>query len=367
MDWLDRASLLGAQLRAAPDLEAGRAYPAAFSIIRTVLEHHLIDRLIVLGHQWRQEVRVAPPRDPDEYESQLQAAEARGTIVNFTRTSERRFLVVRKAPHFENDPDEWISTYSEWAEHYNPFSGPPNVQDQLIGAFMDVADRTRLARESHELRERVFSFRALREHLDLNGLLGPVDAIQLGIHYGFLSAFTHPTAAGYSAALGRHRPRSAAYDHYCSELLALYVCRIACLEIGVVREGLARKPQCGLARASEVDRLVDETVERIDHFWFFGGSPTDYDRVMTANYLTNQTLDENFRYRKWSIRTALRSTRSATSPARWGGSSACTNRFVKSRPGSDTDHRGNAATPTGTGLDVRHSSSRGCVRCTVGR
>jgi hypothetical protein len=98
--------------------------------------------------------------------------------------------------------------------------------------------------------------------------------------------------------LGRHRPRSAAYDHYCSELLALYVCRIACLEIGVVRDGLARKPQCGLAGAGEVNGLVDDSVAQIDYFWFFGGLPTDYDRVMTANYLTFQTLDENFRYRK---------------------------------------------------------------------
>jgi len=298
MDWLDRTSLLGVQLQTALDLEAIRSYPAAFSVVRTALEHHLIDRLIVVGHRWRQEVKVPPPKDPDQYENELQDAEKAGTIVSFERTSKRRFLVVRTAPHFENEPDQWISTYSGWAEHYNPFGGPVNLQDRLIGAFMNVSDRTRLAKESQDLRERVFSFRALREHLELNGLLDARDRVQLGIHYAFLSGFTHPTAAGYGVALGRNRPRARRYDHYCSELVALYVSRIACLEIQTLMAGLARKPECTLASREELTKSVLTTEDRIGYFWFLGGSPTEYDAVMTANYLTYQTLDENFHYRE---------------------------------------------------------------------
>jgi hypothetical protein len=55
-----------ASIRAALNIEEVHAYPAVFSIIRTALEHYLIDRLIVLGHHWCQEVRVPPPRHPDD-------------------------------------------------------------------------------------------------------------------------------------------------------------------------------------------------------------------------------------------------------------------------------------------------------------
>lgn len=68
-----------------------------------------------------------------------------------------------------------------------------------------------------------------------------------------------------------------------SELLLLYVIRIADMELTALDEALSRPPNCQLQGAKEVSVRVHAAREESKHFWFLGGAPTDWDRAVAAN------------------------------------------------------------------------------------
>jgi hypothetical protein len=68
-------------------------------------------------------------------------------------------------------------------------------------------------------------------------------------------------------------------------LLLLYVGRIAAREIESIAEGLQRKPRCALRSWEQLRTLIGTVDDLTAYGWFLGGSPTEYDRVTTANLL----------------------------------------------------------------------------------
>lgn len=288
MAWRDRAGLLARHLSAALALEAIAEYASAFAVIRTALEHHLTDRLIIAANRYEHELTAPSDEAADklEREYRLLVTDPDSDVQSVRRLRGRRLRVMRHAPRFTEARDQWLSMQSAWADRYNPFTGRERHLEHVEAPFMDLAELKAQAREAGELWERIFSFRGLRTNLTMNGLLTPAELLQVELHYAFLSAFAHPTNAGYEEAFGRDEPRTAAsYDHYCSELVALYVIRLVGLEVKLVIDGLRRPPACGLVEWDVIEAALDRAATEIDYFWFLGGGPTDADRARAANHL----------------------------------------------------------------------------------
>lgn len=299
MDWLDRGALLARHLSAALTLADANEYASALTVIRTALEHHLTDRLITSASRYEHEVIAPTDEDADrmerEYEELVKSSDS--DVQTFRRgqklKSRRRFWIVRHAPRFSEHAEQWLSMQGVWAEQYDPFAGHERHQEHVEGAFMDLDDLKRLAREAIELWERVFSFRGLRSNLTLNELITDTELLQVEIHYAFLSAFAHATNASYEAVFGRNRPRvTPAYDHYASELVTLYVMRIVELELRLLADALARPPACGLDEWNAIEAELDRSARDIEYFWFLGGGPTDADRARAANHLMARSKPE---------------------------------------------------------------------------
>jgi hypothetical protein len=286
MDWLERAGLLAGHLESVLRLEQDGRYPSAFAMSRVALEQYLLDRLIVLADRWEQHIVVPPDRDPDEVRAHLDEQLKDGSLVSYRKAGARRFIAVRRGLTFENDPSEWLSAYTFWDERYDPFQRAGVDQARLQSTFMAADEQRRYAQESVELWHRAFNWPSIRRNLKLNALLSNDELFHLDVHYGFLSAYVHPTSAGFDAALERNKPRlGLRFNHYAAELLTLYVTRIAIREIETIASGLSRKPACAVGEWESVSELIAHADNLSDYLWFLGGGPTAFDKVWTANQL----------------------------------------------------------------------------------
>ena len=286
MDWIDRAGLLAGHLEAVLALEESGRYPSALAMTRVALEQYLLDRLIVLADRWEQRIVVPADRDPAEVAVHLDQQVKIGSVLSYQKVQPRHFIAIRRGLSFENDPTEWLSAYTFWDERYDPFQRPGLDPTRLQGTFLDSDEHRKYAQESADLWYRAFNWPSIRRNLKLNALLPDEELFHLDVHYGFLSAFVHPTSAGFDAALGRNRPRLGPhFNHYASELLLLYVARIAIREIETVAAGLTRKPACGIEAWEDAAQLIRRVDDDTAYAWFLGGRPATFDRVWTANQM----------------------------------------------------------------------------------
>lgn len=119
-------------------------------------------------------------------------------------------------------------------------------------------------------------------NLELSGLVRSGEILQLQVHYGFLSAFTHATQTGYDLRL-RFYPGGPPQDHVLSELALLYACTIAVAEIDAWATYIGRRPQMLAPLAQTVVDLTEDVRSTISYFWFLGGRPQEFDRYQEAN------------------------------------------------------------------------------------
>lgn len=107
---------------------------------------------------------------------------------------------------------------------------------------------------------------------------------RLEVHYRFLSAFVHPVPAPYDLVYGRNRPTCAPrYDHYASELVLLYINRLAAEELKSLRRMAARTPRVRLHDWATVESHMRAAERAAAHLWFPGDQPHLYDYVEEAN------------------------------------------------------------------------------------
>jgi hypothetical protein len=79
----------------------------------------------------------------------------------------------------------------------------------------------------------------------------------------------------------RNYPPNLAYDHYVSEILLLYCCRIALQEVNDIRAMVLKPPAVGLT-IPDLPALEGVNVLSA-YLWFLGGHPHAYDRYNDAN------------------------------------------------------------------------------------
>lgn len=285
----ERAASLALHLTAAIVLTENALYPPAFSVLRTVLEHQALDHLCFLAARYKVVYRNAADRPLAEWQEQARRREP-GTedIIKIERKG-KDVEVIRSGPHFTGGPRgvdaPSLSRYYGVLDNFDPFEPPPGLQRHVVGDFVSTVEE----RQAHAARLRRrwredLTWRGLRENLALNEFYTEDELFRWDVHYGFLSAFVHPTPRAMQAIYGRNIPSIAPnYDHYASELILLYAHTFARLELEALKAMASREPTVGLAGWEQVSGDMAASQAATDYLWFPRGAPTMFDRVEEAN------------------------------------------------------------------------------------
>jgi hypothetical protein len=285
----ERAASLALHLTAVLRLTEQALYPSAFSVTRTVLEHQVLDHLYFLSARYK--VLYRNISDETLADWQTQAAQRHpGTedIISIERQG-GNVEVIRSGPHFtgglRGPGAPSLSRYYGLLDEFDPFEPPPRLQRHLVGSFVSsVTERETHAARQRRMWQRDLAWRALRENLALNGFYSEQELVRWDLHYGFLSAFIHPTPRAMEAIYGRSLPAiSPRYDHYASELILLYAHTFARLELEALETMASREPTVGLTGWDEIMADIDLSRAITEYFWFPRGEPGIFDRVEEAN------------------------------------------------------------------------------------
>ncbi|HEY5477394.1 MAG TPA: hypothetical protein VIK11_11860, partial [Tepidiformaceae bacterium] len=256
-----RGVQLADHLRAVLILNEARRYPSALVVVRSALEHHLMDRLIFLANRHVETYTGVKKADVPKWEADIRAAQA-GTGSDIARWwwDEKGLHVVRRGYHSARSMKgrgQTISPYYFRVGDFDPFTGGKKHAARLARPFWKKADREEWAAEAAAEWRQFFVHDKVLMALRVNRLLPGVSAVQVDVHYGFLSGFAHPSQRGYETVYGRSHPdRMGSFDHYASELALLYVITIAAAELDIFARMARRAPRLGLSRWADVEAEI---------------------------------------------------------------------------------------------------------------
>ncbi len=280
--YAERAGLLAEHLKAALLLSEHRRYAPALVAVRTGLEHHLADRLLFLANRYLQVYPVKKAGVAAE-ETRLAALQAgpRPDIARWGMKDGRMNVVVRGLyPTGSLGRGATLSPYYFVGDEYDPFTGRPKNIHRLAGAFQPIGERRRWAEQARSVWQSLFVYEKLRRNLLLNRLLTTRQAVEVDVHYGFLSAFTHAVERGYDLVYGPNVPsRRGGYDHYASELVVLYVVTLAAQELSIFARAASKPPRLRLLGGDVVAAEVAAARSAASHLWFLSGDPLLLDRI----------------------------------------------------------------------------------------
>ena len=281
-EFADRSALLAHQLRAAMALSDSGYYAPAFVAIRTALEHHLVDRLLFLANRYLQVYPIRKANVGAE-ESRLAALKlgSRPDIGRWWIDNGKMNVVVRGLYPTGSLGRGWtLSPYYFVIDQYDPFTGRAKNVHQLAGAFRPIAERRESAEEARSLWDSLFKYEKVRRNLLLNRLITSRQALQLDVHYAFLSAFAHSIKRAHELAYGRDASRTArTRDHYSSELVLLYVTTLASEELAFFGRMASRTPRLGLTGWDAVEDEIAQARLAAGYLWFLFGEPQPLDRI----------------------------------------------------------------------------------------
>lgn len=293
-DFADRALSLETYLAAALNLAIANSYMPALALLRSALEHQLVDQLLFLARRYKWFNFEVARLDFDVwYQDWKSGKPGTETITSLKRTSKATapfgtVEVVRTGMHMEGGKKgrnaRALSIYYVLLRDYDPFVGGPEDQRFLVREHGPLGMYTKLAEDQRRLYHGDLKWEEIKNNLRLNGLLKEKALRQLGVHYRFLSACVHPWLAATNAVYGRNRPKSwGRYDHYTSELVLLYIVEIAAAELTALGKMAARAPRLKLADWPAVLTDIKTAKAAAVHFWFPGEMPHEFDRVKEAN------------------------------------------------------------------------------------
>lgn len=297
-DMADRVRGLAMHLGSAVELAGKFRYDSALALLRTGLEHCVVDWLVFHGRTLVQRYIGVN----DEKWQEWQAARATGTewtttIRDWTRTKKGDVRVVREGLYSE--PDEGghrrqISIYYFLLGQYRPTLGPPTAQTEDWAISRD--ELRRMARENQALWHVYLTWSSLLTNLQENELVDDVDAGRLTAHYRFLSGYTHPVVDQRRETYGRHAllgwPK---YDHYSSELVLLYAITLGVLDLGNFIRSLDQRPAPSLANDHEIEQMLESAQSATSYFWLLGANPHAYDRWKARNEAAFRSVRDGVR------------------------------------------------------------------------
>ena len=287
-DFAERTQCLAGHLSAAITLADEGEFASSMAIARTALEHHVVDRLLLLADRY---VEIVQPDDPvllEHWEADWLSKSEPWTrdVVSVEKVRNGRALRLVRSGHSVRDEAgverERISPYWVALEHYDAFVGHPEAQAHTVKPFDDVDDRVEWAARNQALYGAFLRWRSLCSNLQLNDLMSEPEIVHLQVHYSFLSAFTHATSSGYNIDRRSMREGPSA-AHVLGELTLLYVTALAIAQVDTWVRYADRRPHLLMAVRNELLETVGRAREVISYFWFLGGEPQAFDRYQEAN------------------------------------------------------------------------------------
>lgn len=284
VDHAKRARQLADHLRAVLALSDGLHYPSALVVVRAALEHHLMDRLIFLANRYVETYAGVTKKGLRKEEARLAALQAgdRPDIERWWWDDSGMNVVVRglHSARSKKGRGQIISPFYFRIDDFDPFTGGKKHAANLASPFWRKAHREEWAAKAATTWRSYFVHQKVLKALGANHLLPGRLAMQVDVHYAFLSGFAHPSKRGYEAIHGRNFPdRIGSFDHYASEIALLYVTTIAAAEIEIFGRMARRAPRLGLRGWNTVESDMRKARAATSYFWFLGGHPTSLDRL----------------------------------------------------------------------------------------
>jgi len=288
LEFGERAAALASHLEAAISLASTGHWASAFAVARVGLEHQCLDELLLLADRYREDRKV----DDVTFEAWKVEYEARveewtETVVSFDR-SKKLVRMVRTGYPIKDDAGvvvEQLSPYYPAMQHHNATLGPANVQEHLAPSFSEPGHLAEWATRNRGWYDRYLKWSSIVDNLTLNSRVTAEQAIQLGVHYRFLSAFVHATDTGYDMVNGRGAVRQESLSrHLFGELALLYLCVIAVAEMLAFFEFVDARPKVFLEGRDSMNADCAEVAAMTSYLWFPRlGAPTVFDRFEQAN------------------------------------------------------------------------------------
>lgn len=285
----ERTERLAGHLAAIVALAEEGRFASSMSVTRTALEHHVVDRLLLLADRYVEIVRPEDPALIDKWEADWSAKTEPWTrdVASIERVRNGRALRLVRLGHKVRDDAgeerEQISPYWPALENYDAFIGHPDVQRHVVQPFDDFDDRVEWASRNQGLYGAFLRWGSLCSNLRLNSLASDAELVQVQVHYAFLSAFTHATNSGYELDR-RPGPGSPSTAHVFSELALLYVIALAVAQIDAWTAYAERRPHSLLRPGLDILGVADRSRKTISYFWFLVGEPQEFDRYQEANH-----------------------------------------------------------------------------------
>lgn len=288
VDFAERTQALADHLRGAVLLAESGFLWSALALMRTALEHHLLDRLILLADRYEEIVAPPDPSQTDEWVKEFEAKDAPWTreVASITPVRQGRALKLVRFGHNVVDVDgnvnERISPYWVAVEHYDAFVGHPDLQIATARPFSSLEELEQWARRNQALYSAFLKWSSICWNLQLSGLVMPATLTQLQVHYSFLSAFTHAVNTR-RRAIGHTRPGGPSAEHVVGELVLLYAAAIGISEIKAWETYIDGRRSLLAPLSPRITQQVARTEAVVGYVWFLVGGPQPFDLYQEAN------------------------------------------------------------------------------------
>ena len=287
-EFLDRVLSLERYLATAiAAVNAGNHAPG-FALLRSALEHHLVDHLLMRGRRRIRRGRKISQETFDRWWASWKGGEeGYEHIVDMQRNDKGSVRIVDEAIRVndEHGVHEYsLSIYYAYFNEFDPLVGPPSEQEHLDHPWLEVDEQREIAREQRRLYEAAMRWKSIRDHLEVNEFYSVDELLQLNVHYRFLSAFVHPTPTGDKILQWHHSSYVPIYErdreHIAWELGHLYAAALATREIHVFLEMASDRPRVSIRDHDAIVRAARIAREQSARLWFVGDDPHPYDLEM---------------------------------------------------------------------------------------
>jgi len=277
-DFGRRADDLAGYLGTALDLLDGRQYAQVYAVVRSGFDHWATDVTVMLGDRFVQHYTNADQAALDDAVDRWRRGELPSVIEEprLIGKGNSKLRIVRRRLTSEDGSVVLHPMYFE-AEHFDPFFGPPDEQTGFADWLGDDDARDH-ATEQRRRYNAFFTWGALIDSLELNGLIASHHRLHLNVHYRFLSAFVHSHHAAHRLFDSRWPTGRAAPGHVERELGLLYVVQLGALYLDAFLRMAARPPEVDITGREDMTRLVKTGRDRAQHLWFVDDAPQLFDR-----------------------------------------------------------------------------------------
>jgi hypothetical protein len=282
-DFAQRTRRLAEHLRAALLLADSALYRPSLAIARTALEHHLLDRLILLTDRFETTEKPWVGISMDDFEVKVQD---QPDVLSTSRTKSGDALrIVRKGHDVldreQNELCERISPCWTAFEQYDPFLGHPALLGSTVRPFRTPETRKRFATGNQRVYSDFLKWKSILSNLVLNLLVTEKQIVQLKVHYAFLSGFAHSTVSSKVRDFASFNGPT--NEHVLGELVLLYCIVLGNEEIGAWAEFVRARPRPIGPLDREATDHVNRAQSTVAYFWFLSGAPQPFDFYQAAN------------------------------------------------------------------------------------